>query len=366
MLANIDQLKQLAEIYNLPVEDVFFTALNLLGISHRCEYNRARLGFQLVNNRALFPLASISEIFNYYLALPIQQRSPFVIEGDTLFFNKSLVGKVSGLTEDICDSNYTRRGGTVLNLNPNRRTSCRGCRFCYTAYQTPRDNQRLLTAQDLENFFDRFMELNSHKDLSHLIQVAVVTGCFDRQEDVSRFILLLRQILNKYAFTGEIFYIGSQIVSSEALREIKNAGPIGYCISLECFSNRGDLLRDKKRAIKLEGVKRALSEAQELGFRTNFTYVLGLDDLDIMHQGFEKLRPYIGSFPIVNLLQLHKYHPASLRACGGDKLDYYFQARKYLEDLFIDAPYRPRSWENYRSPWYLKFAGEALTECRTP
>lgn len=34
--------------------------------------------------------------------------------------------------EDFYDYNYPRCKGTVLNINPNSRTLCRGCKFCYT------------------------------------------------------------------------------------------------------------------------------------------------------------------------------------------------------------------------------------------
>lgn len=366
MLTDISEIIQFGESYNVPNEDILFMALNLCGISHECNFNRARLEFRLRHDNHLFPLSCALKTYNYYLAIPIRNKSPFTINGNAIEFDGKGIGETIGLTEDICDTSYSRRGGTVLNINPNTRTSCHGCKFCYTAYQVPNDRAKLLTSYDLKKYFDNILLSRGWDDLSPLIQVAVVTGCFDNDDLLTDFILILREVLNEYNSKCEIFYLGSQISSINIMRKVKNASPVGFCFSLECFSKRTDLLRDKKRKFNMQDILNVFQEAKAQGFRTNFSYILGLDSLDIMSEGIKLLKPYINSFPIVNLLQLHKYHPESLRTVGANHLNYYLKARKILENIFADETYRPRPWENYRSPWYLKFGNEILTGCRTP
>ena len=106
--------------------------------------------------------------------------------------------------------------------------------------------------------------------------------------------------------------------------------------------------------------------ARSVGHRVNFSYVLGLESLFTVEKYFSLAKRFINSFPIINTIQLHKYHSASLLTPEAVNIEYFFEARKLLERIFIDTDMRPREWENYRSLWFLKFAEEKLTGIRTP
>ncbi|HEY0087865.1 MAG TPA: hypothetical protein VGB37_03420, partial [Candidatus Lokiarchaeia archaeon] len=278
-----------------------------------------------------------------------------------------LIGRALGVTEDFCDSSYPRRGGTVLNINPNTRTSCRGCKFCYTAFQLPRDKERMLSEDKLRSFLVKWMKKFDIDDLSHLIQLAIVTGCFLSEQKVVNFLKMAKNVLNEFLFKGELFYFGSQIKSEKALLELEETRPLGICFSLECFDNenRKYLLRDVKRELHLDTIKKILILANNMGVRTNFSYIIGLEPLETIKKGFYEFLPYINSFPIVNTFQAHKGQKL-LRYNEADEIDYYIKARKIIEDVFIQSNIRPRPWENYRSLWYLKFGKEFLDDIRTP
>ncbi|MBU6231229.1 MAG: hypothetical protein KGI50_05715 [Patescibacteria group bacterium] len=363
-MIDTERLLQLSRQYRTPLEDTMFISLNMSGVSFKCDYNRMRTAVRLENHE-LFGYAEERNELEYYFALPINDSSPFRISGDVLSLGDTAIGSTVGATEDICDSHYPRRRGTSLNLNPNSRTSCRGCEFCYTAYQVPCDRKKLRDRRDLEEFFEGWMKGRCLSDLSGLIQVSVVTGCYDGGKEVCRFILELRSVLSRYGFNGSIFYLGSQLTTEDELSRLEAAKPVSVCYSLETFERR-ELLRDKKRLLSLNRAVELMDFSRESGYETSFSYVIGLEPLHIVGKHFSYLKDHINKFPIINTLQIHKYHRAELADPSVDGPEYYLRARRLLEQIFSDTPMRPLVWENYRSLWFLTFNNEPLYGWRTP
>jgi hypothetical protein len=276
------------------------------------------------------------------------------------------IGKIKNLANDTCDASYPRRGGTVLNLNPVSKSTCCGCKFCHTLLQDANDRQEnLQNISVLKKFIEQWLKKYKTFDLLHLIQVAIVTGCFGGEEKVIAYLQKLRNILDKYNFNGELFYYGSEITTKKSLDKLRKIKNFAICLSLECFENRKKLVRDIKTKITIDKAKEILKTAKENNFRVNFSYILGLESLEIIKRRFKELLPYINSFPVINVLQVHRGQE-KLRYSEAWKLDYYIKARKIIEDLFKNTKMRPRIWENYRSLWYLDFANEKLTDVRTP
>jgi len=142
---------------------------------------------------------------------------------------------------------------------------------------------------------------------------------------------------------------------------------LGICFSLECFNvkNRQYFLKDIKQKVRLNTIKNVLTCANILKFRTNFSYIVGLESLKMMEKGFYEFSKYINSFPIINVFQAHRGQK-KLRYKEANKIEYYIKARKIIEKIFTPFSFRPRPWENYRSLWYIKFGDELLDDIRTP
>ena len=363
-MLNINTIAQPAERYSIPLEDVLFITLNVNGVDFECGYNRMRMAFRLADSK-LFEYAKRRGELDYYFALPVNQDSPFAIVDNILSLQNTVIGQAIGPTEDICDSHYPRRNGTVLNMNSNSRTSCHGCQFCYTAYQIPYDRKRLRTDGDLREFFEDWMDKYGLTDLSHLIEIAVVTGCYESGEAVCRFLLTLKRVLQEYKFSEKIFYLGSQITTQEHLRSIGEIQPFGICFSLETFEHR-ELLRKDKRVLSLQDACESMDFARSLGYEVTFSYIVGMESLRVMEYHFNHFREHINKFPIINTLQLHKYHQATLRDLEAHRLEYYLNTRLILERLFGPTEMRPLVWENYRSLWFLTFGKEELHGIRKP
>jgi len=366
MLKNIKQLLELSSKYNIPVEDLLLLDLNLSGVKLNLPSGRVRFELESTNKN-IFSLAYSRNIYNFYLAIPTKGQSLYYFKNSYLFWKKTLIGRVIGVTEDFCDSSYPRRGGSVLNLNPNARTSCRGCKFCYTLFQIPRDRKTLTSEDKLRIFLKNWQKEFEVNDLSHLIQVAIVTGCFPSEKDVVKFLKITKEVLNEFSFNGELFYFGSQITTEKSVLALEKLQPLGICFSLECFDikNRQYFLRDIKRKVSLDTIKEVLTFANNLGIRTNFSYIVGLESLKIMEKGFYEISNYINSFPIINIFQAHRGQE-KLRCKEANKIEYYIKARKIIEKIFIPFSFRPRPWENYRSLWYIKFGDGSLDDIRTP
>lgn len=363
-MLNIDVLVRLSERYGIPLEDVLFIALNVNGVNIECEYNRMRMAFHLADGKP-FEYAKQRGELDYYFALPVNSDSPFVIVNNVLHLQNTVIGQAIGPTEDICDSHYPRRKGTSLNINPNSRTSCHGCQFCYTAYQIPYDRKRLKTDSDLREFFEDWMSKYGLTNLSHLIQVSVVTGCYESGEAVCQFLPILKRVLAEYQFAGRIFYLGSQITTREQLKSVAEIQPFGICFSLEVFERR-ELLRKDKRMVGLQDACESMDYARSLGYEVNFSYIVGMEPLQVMEYHFNCFKEHINKFPTINTLQLHKYHQTTLRDMSGHRLEYYLDARLILERLFSPTNMRPLVWEDYRSLWFLTFGKEELHGIRTP
>jgi len=363
-MLNINAIARLAEKYSLPLEDVLFIALNVSGVNFKCNYNRMRMALRLTNSK-LFEYARQRYELDYYFALPVNRDSPFAIVDNILLLQDTVIGQVIEPTEDICDSHYPRRKKTVLNINPNSRTSCHGCQFCYTRYQIPHDRKRLKTDADLKEFFEDWMDKHGLADLSHLIQVSVVTGCYESNESVCRFLVTLKRVLQRYQFAGKIFYLGSEITTQEQLKSVVETQPLGICFSLETFERR-EVLRNHKQILSLQNICESMDFALGLGYEVNFTYIVGMEPLRVMEYHFKYFQEHINKFPTINTLQLHKGHQMSLRDSEAHHLEYYLKARQILEGIFKQTSMRPLVWENYRSLWFLSFDKEELQGIRTP
>lgn len=365
MLESPSETLTLSKIYNVPPEDILFLDFSLSGIKFHLPYSRIRFEFIPVN-RPYFETSFKMNTTKYFFALPTNSNSPYHIKCGYLTAKREIIGHVKNLANDTCDSSYPRREGTVLNLNPVSKSLCHGCKFCHTLLQEAQDIEEALQSEpDLRRFIKTWLEKCKIPDLSHIIQVAIVTGCFGSEQKVIEWLKMARKVLDEYKFNGELFYYGSEIITEKALDELKDVKPFGLCLSLECFENREWMLRNIKARITIEDAKRILARATERGFRTNFSYILGLELLDAMEKGFEELLPHINSFPVINILQVHRGQD-KLRCADAWNIDYYMKARKRLEEMFETTGMRPRSWENYRSLWYLKFGDEVLDDIRTP
>lgn len=374
MIESIQDAKKLSVKYDIPTEDVLLISVNFYTMNTDMPYNRVRFKFKFHTSPEEF-----------YLGVPVDRNgSPFYLsqKEKQLYLNGKSIGTIREAENDTCDASYLRRQGTVLTLNSNSRSSCKGCGFCGTISQNPNDQHILDTESKLANFIEELygnyetykktrphlnegFPVNKTPDISHLSQVAILTGCFGSEEKTLQHLILAKDVFSKYNFNGELFYVGCEISSENTFDTLKrDVGNFALCLSLECFTRRKELMKEIKSRITLDHAEEILKNSMEREFPTNFIYVMGLDPFDEMKRGFEKFAPYVNRFPVINVFQPHNENQKKLRNSEAEDIEYYLKARKNIESLFINTPLRPRPWENYRPLWYFTFENYDINDIR--
>lgn len=333
MIEMYAQFTEIEKMALIPHEEVVAIDLNLSGVNLNLPYKRVRFNLMINDKHPLM------------FSLENDKNSQYTIQRDKLFFNNIFLFSISGLVEDSCEVFYTRKNGNVLCFNPYNRSSCIGCRFCYSP--TSHDKKQI-SASMLFVAFKEWLQKNHTSDLSHLEQVAVVTGCFKSEQMIIDYLFKLRETLSQLGFRNEILYFGiiSDIENIELLSKIK---PLQLCFTVECFENREKILL-KNKNIDIDYLRILMKKSVELGIRTTFSYVLGLDSFKGIQERMSLFKDYVNSFPIVSLFQTDSIR-LEYRHVDANNLNYYLQSRKEIENIFADTTLKPNSWNNYRSLW---------------
>jgi hypothetical protein len=367
---SLDELNVLAENYGAPFEDVLFIDWNRKGsVIPGTPHNRVRFYFQLSDSVPHLKLSKEAGIIDYFFAQPTRsQVSNYELrDGMVLLDGREKIGKVKNVVNDSVDATYPRKHGTVMNLNPSYKSACSGCDFCYIPLLSPNDRNR--TEKGLEPFLAEQVKLwlgrTKKPDLSYLHRVDVVTGCFGGEKKAIQSLLTIRDVFSRYNYEGELFFLGSEITSDEGLDALEAIAPFTYCLTLETFTRR-DLLKSHKKEVTLEDAKRILGGAKSNGFGSHFTYIAGLEPVETAVNGMKEFSLYVNRLPVINVFQPHDAHQLSLQVPEATNLDYFLKLRKFMESTFDPDVFKPRTWGNYRSLWYLKYGDSVLRGERLP
>ncbi len=345
--------------YGISASEIGLIDFNRTGVC--LDGNEIRIGFRTRFNGDILSKGDPS-----WYALPVRspEDSNFHIANDELFFGGTKIGVLDQPVLDTCDTSY-QRGPRLLNLNSRSRSNCCGCRACVhndkTLYDHTviRDRRELKTQLDIETFFSHRESLGLKT--STLEQIAVVTGLFYDEEDCLNHLEMIHRVVSRLGFTGELMYFGCQLMSQSSLRRFAKLGRTAIVFAIDNFSKRSSRLAPVKSAKTLEDFYAAMSIARTLGIKTTFAYIVGVDSLACLRNGFEYLERACDSFPIVNIFQIQTDLQATALNIEAKNLEYYLKARIAIENIFANGDLRPRRWENYRPLWYREFAGSMLS-----
>ena len=343
MIFDYTDADELAQKYGYSIVDVLLIAINRYGVRADREDKRIRFKLKL-------------DLYyeKYYMAVCVNTcDSPFVLVDNMLLLNEKVIGEIFEIEKDTCDTTYFRRNKTELTLNSNKRSHCYGCTFCGT-YNLQAEDQVDLSSEDkIDNYIKEYLVKNSVKDLSDLVRVTLCTGCFGNEKNLVAHIISVYKVLREYGFNKRIRYIGSQIRSDEAMQTIaKNIPYFSLSLTVECFSNRKERMRKEKGALELSDIHVLLRRSLLYGFSTNYLYICGLDELNTLKDGVIMLSDCINRLPIFQVMQNYEERHEELRVEEAKGVEYYLEARKIVEEVFLNTNLKPRSWENYRSLFY--------------
>ncbi|GAA1688711.1 hypothetical protein GCM10009830_40370 [Glycomyces endophyticus] len=110
-----------------------------------------------------------------------------------------------------------------------------------------------------------------------------------------------------------------------------------------------------------ERLSEILSAAREAGHRTSFTYTVGSEPLDEMRAWLLPLAEQTTMWPSLTILPAETPVDDSQHIAAPDeRLDFFLEARRLLEQIFAPTHLRPQPWRCYRGLWYRQHAGEHL------
>ncbi|MEU6861594.1 hypothetical protein AB0B28_22290 [Glycomyces sp. NPDC046736] len=110
-----------------------------------------------------------------------------------------------------------------------------------------------------------------------------------------------------------------------------------------------------------ERLSEILAAAREAGHRTSFTYTVGSEPLDEMRAWLLPLAEQTTMWPSLTILPAESPVDDSQHVAAPDeRLDFFLEARRLLEQIFAPTQLRPQPWRCYRGLWYRQHAGEHL------
>ena len=333
MISTFKDIQIFAQDYRLPEIEVVSLTINLLGVRTNLPYQRVR--FILVYGQ-------VKLLFSVENSL----KSPlWVVNGKMFIAGSSSDYLVTDLVEDRCEVIYTRKNGTVISFNPNNRSSCSGCLFCY---QPASNDTKKINSESLLLFFEEWMDKNGLTSLSQIEQLALVTGCFHEELAAVDYLINIRQTLLSLGFDKEILYMGI-VKEPSNIEKLSLIKPLNLVFTVECFDQRKLILRGTKY-VDLDNLSKLMDVALKYGIYTNFSYIVGLDPLESIRSNFELLKRHVDVFPLVSVFQTDNRRRA-IRTSKANNLDYYLQSRIIIQDVFEGSTLRPNGWNNHRSLW---------------
>lgn len=298
---------------------------------------------------------------SWQIILPLDNPdSPFVLGERWLRIADEPVADLVAVENDDVVLTYLRAGGRSVTLNTHSRSVCTGCLFCPNVIEDAAD-ATLTTERSLAELLEWLMGDNGWLDLSDVEIMTVCTGCFQTPHAAIAHMVALRRAASRYGFDGRLHLLSSVIRERLDLERLAaEAGSFHLTLTLECFTRRNLLLKDTKASLTLDDACRILSDCADLGMLGDFTYVAGLDPLNVTVEGLRRLAEHVTTFPRIQVFQAHNQYMRAARDPQAEPLDYYLELRNLIEGSFAKRGLAPRSWENYRPLWYSMYDGGAV------
>jgi hypothetical protein len=342
----LDYFKELAEKYNLSLENVLSIALNRYGIIvDNTDENRLRFNLQLLD----------SDKKTYFaVCVNTYENSPFKLEDGALLLEGAPVGKVTGIEKDTCLSTYFRNNKKVITFNSNSRSKCVGCKFCGTYSLTDEDVLEFNTEENVKNYFNKLLADNNIKSMRDIENVTICTGCFESEDKLIEHLLLVNDAFKDMDFKGSLNYIGSQLRDYNKIKMLsENIDDFGMYLTLEKFLDREKFMRPEKASLTIDKAKELLEYCSSLGLTSTFLYILGLEDLKTVKHYFNYLKDSVNKFPIVQVFQDYTPYQEMYRCEEAKDVEFYLKARKAIDEIFNNKEnMNPKTWECFRSLYF--------------
>lgn len=353
MLDSRAHADRLAGRWGVGADDIVLIALNACGLDADIGVSRLRFRLRLRSrpDDQLYMILSLG-----------RSRSPFRLDGHRILLHGDPIADIDVAESDDAVLGYWRNADRALTLNSNARSACTGCVFCPNTLEEANDPR--LALDDLNAYFSTLVDDRTGGGLSSVEKVTVCTGCFRFEELALRHLQQVREAMTAHGCGGEIHFLSSVLTTPAGLAEAAAIGPFHLTLTAEAFTKRDLILKESKAALTPTEMVRVLGDAVEAGVRTDFTYIIGLDSLEVAARHLTDFVEVTTTFPRFQVYQSHTPMMDVFLAEGARDIEFYLAARREIEELFGPTGLRPQPWENYRPLWYFSFADESLAGTR--
>lgn len=333
--------KELSKQYNVPLENVISIALNRYGIlCKETDDNRLRFDVNFLDNeKSTF----------FAVCVNTYEKSPFLLENNTLYLEGEIVGKVKNIEKDTCTSTYFRNNKKAITLNSNSRSKCIGCKFCGTYSLSEDDFTDFSNVENIKKYFNNLLDENNISSMNKIEDITVCTGCFENEDKLIEHLSKLNTGLKEMDFNGRLNYIGFQLRDYEKINQLKEEiKDFGMYLTVEKFLDREKFMKPEKANISLEEIKDLLQYTNSIGITSTFLYILGLEDLKTVRKYMNYFKDSVNKHPIIQVFQDYTKEQEKYRCEEAKDVKYYLEARKNIEEIFRDSKLSPREWECFR------------------
>jgi len=344
---NLNELQKLASSEDVSLIDLIMIAANCEGAKPFLALPRARLQIR--------PFGQ-DEIWQIILPLD-NEESPFMLGNGQLALRDEPVGDLVSCENDDVVLTYLRAGGRSLTLNTHSRSTCIGCVFCPNIIEDAADGN-VDGSDELLKLLRWTASDNGWPDLSGVEVITVCSGCFNTADAALTHLTDLRAAATRLGFEGRIHILSSVVRAKSDLERLSaQVAPFHLTLTLECFTRRDLILKESKASLTLDDACRILDDCADLEILGDFTYVAGLDPLEVAVAGLRRLAEHVTTFPRIQVFQGHNHYMRKYRDSSASRLTYYLELRRSVEDAFVSRGLLPKSWENYRPLWYTRIGG---------
>jgi hypothetical protein len=317
-----------------PILDIVYYALKGYGMFYSDSEN-SKPKVHIADDKNLFSIVPLMSSEESYVSAddPEQlQRLAVALEFKVKFYPRIKSKKSYFYLR--CDEEEVQTLGCKKILNTNFNPRCNGCEFCsrgYDGYDSRNypsisiDQGFLMLHEAKINFFD-------------LSEIAIVTGIFPSESKLVKHIVDMIKMAAEKGFSGDIFYLGCQLVTQSDIKMImeiiKRYGcRFRYAYTVELFSKTCNLNKSKNKSINQ--VLDELFIIRDSGvINLQFTYMPGLENLE----EFIRVAPKFAGLasPHMSIFRPANKSQSKLKARDfiNDPVSYLCEMRSIVENLW--------------------------------
>lgn len=250
-----------------------------------------------------------------------------------------------------------------LKFRSGEEQDLRGCVFCHRCYDQPRVVERRAVVS-LPSLFADIESVHGPDVFSRIAKVMVVTGDVDSEDAM---LDLLESAYHEHlvpkGFVGVFSAVTTLIRSPHGLRRLAALDNTLFEFPVECFTRRTLILGERK-GLPMEAVEQVLSIARGLFKSIRLNYLVGLDPLPAIAQGFSRLRQNGLVDDVISNIFV-PYDARALRYRQGDSFDmnYIYGYRRILHGLSL-GPRRTGATKDAFSPFVKTMMEDELVPYR--